>query len=356
MTKLTVNTVQLQNAVAKATKCSGFNKLLPITTMIGIKFNGTDLVFTTTDGTNYLYISLGVGSDETFDVTVDADKFSKLVSKLTSEQITLEVTDAYLLISGNGDYKLSLQLDDKGENLIYPDPLKDVPVEISDKKISKTVIDLMLNSLKPSLSQTAGSVYTNYCVGKVIASTDRVMLGIFDEEVVDEQLLFSRQFVDLLGLANDDVNFELSGDYMIARCGDMVLCAKKSANVTDYNIDALNKLLGFDYDAFCRVNKSALLATLERLAIFVGQYDDSAINIHFTNDSMELSSLNSSGVEVIDFMESKNAQDTTIKINILRLITQLKAYASDSVDIYYSNGKFIKLNDGKLTQIIALML
>lgn len=354
--KLTVNTIQLQNAVAKATKCSGFNKLLPITGMMGIKFTGTELVFTTTDGTNFLYITLDVGSSEAFDVTVDAEIFSKLVSKLTSEQITLEVTDSYLLVSGNGDYKLSLQLNDDGNNLVYPDPLKDVPVEISDLKISKVVIDMMLNALKPSLSQVVGSVYTNYYVGKVLATTDKVMLGIFDDKVIDDDLLFSRSFVDLLGLATDDVAFELSGDYMIARCDDMTLCAKKSDNVTEYNVEGLNKMLGFEFDAYCKVNKSALLATLERLAIFVGQYDDSAINIHFTNTGMELSSLNSSGVETVDFMEVKNAKDMTIKINILRLIIQLKAYASDSVDIYYGNEKLIKLNDGKLTQVIALIV
>jgi hypothetical protein len=63
----------------------------------------------------------------------------------------------------------------------------------------------------------------------------------------------------------------------------------------------------------------------------------------------------SNGIERVDYTESKDTIDLTIKINIDRFRNQLKAYSSDVVDLYYGSDICIKLVDGDLTQVIALI-
>ena len=98
------------------------------------------------------------------------------------------------------------------------------------------------------------------------------------------------------------------------------------------------------------------MSTLERISIFVGDFEDNVIKLHFTDKSIEIQSMSSSGIESVNYMEHKSATDFTAKINVAMLITQLKAYGSDSVEIYYGNDKLLKLKDGKLTQVIAYVI
>lgn len=354
MKEIKLSTVTFQNAVAKAIKAAGFNKLLPITSMIGIKSVKNVLLLLTTDGTNSLYVKADAVSSDDFSIVVDAEVFAKLVSKTTSEFITLEITDNYLVVIGNGEYKLSLQLADDGSLLTFPDP---VDFDFgSDTKVNKSVIDVMLNSIKPSLSTQAGILYSNYYVGDVIVGTDRAMFSSFDDDSFGERLLLSRSFVDLLGLMSGDIEMYYDNDSVLAKDGNLLLYSKSKLSPDGFQEDKIKAILDIEMDSYCKINKQALLSTLERIAIFVGEFDDSAINIHFTKDGLEIMSMNSSGVETVEYMEHKFDNEFTAKINILRLIAQLKAYASDSVDIYFGNDKLLKLKDGKLTQVIAYMI
>lgn len=355
---MNVNTIKLQNAVAKVIKGAGFNKMLEVSRYIGIKIEGGRLYLTTTDGTNYMYVWVEVDTDEQFNISVDAEVFAKLISKTTTDEITFEATDSALVVKGNGTYTMPLELDDSGNVLVYPDPSASLGSNIGEAvTVSPSVIDAMITSLKPSLSSVEGSIYENYCVSDFIASTDRAMVSIFNEQIFKENnFMFSREFVDLLGIATEDIEFQIYDDYILALSKDMKICAKKPADTAEFDVDKMKKLMDISFDSFCRVNKSSLLALLERLALFVGAYDDGAINLEFKDDSLEVSSLKSNGIESIEYKEAKNAVDMKVKINVNRLLTQVKAYSSDTVDIYYGQAKFLKLSDGKLTQIIAYML
>lgn len=354
--KFETTTTMLQVLVSKAIKGAGFNKLLPITSMIGIYVDDKINLYTT-DGSNYLEISGDVVKADDFDITVDADTFAKLVSKLTSDTVTLEVKDNILIITGNGTYKLPLQMSDDGTPLKFPNR-NDNNLEVETiGELPQAAINYMVMSLKPSLSTNVSSVYSNYFVGEFLASTDRAMMCICDRASFDKPMLFSREFVDLLALAGSDVKLGIRScdDMIIALADGFVVQAKPVDGVDDYNVDGLKKLLNLELNSFCRVNKKALLSLLDRLSIFVGAYDDESIQIHFTDGAMEISSMSSDGVESIDYMEYSNFKEHTVKINVNRLITLLKAYASDFVDIYYGDNMCIKFVDGHLTELLALM-
>lgn len=358
MVKFECDTKVLQNATMKSIKAAGFNKMIPLTSMIGIGSRGDSFTLTSTDGTNYLYVDIDLQIEDDFSVVVDAEKFSKLVSKLTSDTVELVLSADSLIVNSNGEYKLALQLSDDGSVLEFPTPIMSAKVDFDKSvKLDKSVIDVMLNSIKPSLSTQAGNVYSNYYVGDVIVGTDRAMFSSFDNSSFGSNRLLSREFVDLLGLMPDDtVEIVFGEDEVVANSGNLSLYATQSASTEGFNADKISEIISTEMDSFCRVNKQALLSALERIAIFVGEFDETATKLKFTPDGLEISSMNTSGVETVDYMEFMFDTEFSAKISITRFITLLKSYGSDSVDIYFGNAKMLKLKDGKLTQVIAYML
>ena len=133
------------------------------------------------------------------------------------------------------------------------------------------------------------------------------------------------------------------------------VCTKIQTNVSEYNIEGITRFANLEVNSFCRIKKAEILDLLDRLSLFVSKFDDGAIKLHFTSDYIEVSSIASNGIERVDVMECKDAKDFEIKINIDRFRNQLKAYNSDSVDLYYGSDMCIKLVDGNMTQVIALI-
>lgn len=356
-----VQTTKLQNMVTKATKGLGSNKLIKMTSMIGIEVDNGTLCLTTTDATSYLYIFDKVSDDtDKFQCAVDADIFSKLVGKLTNEYTEMELNDNTLIVTSNGKYKIALEPDENGEAIIIPNPVKEIIPEDGDYLGILSVADIavMNDVLQPALSTNVGSCYANYIVGQFAVSTDRAMLSGYLKELFKENLLFTRDFVELLGLASDDVMlYRKADDVIIAEAVGVRVYTKLIANkdISEYSVDGINRMLDLKYDSYCKIRKSEILNTLERIAIFVSAYDEHAVNVKFTQDGIEVFSKQDRGAELVEYMEIKDFKDYQMKIDIHRWIAQLKAYKSDAVDLYFGNPMCIKMTDGDIAQIIALM-
>ena len=104
----------LKEAVNNSLKGTSNNALIPITQMIGIKLNNNKLHLLSTDMTNTLEMTLDKVLGDDIDITVEAEKFGKLISKMTSPEIDLSVKDDVLIVKGNGTYKIPLISDEEG--------------------------------------------------------------------------------------------------------------------------------------------------------------------------------------------------------------------------------------------------
>lgn len=353
----TFTTERLKQLVSYAIQGAGFNKLLELSTMMGIRVEDGELYLNTTDGTNYLSVSDRCVADN-MDITVNAEVFSKLISKINSETVDMEVVDNTLVITGNGKYTLELIPDESGNLLSFPDKFPDETTEIG--KISATDLAVINSAVKVSLSQVAGSAYSSYFFGDRIVSTDRAMMSVFNRTVFDTPYLINKPFVDLMGIGATDVTLSKQGDILVAEANigeycSINICTILPNNIEEFNVEGISKFMSLEVNSFCRFKKAQMLELLDRLSLFVSKFDDGAIELHFTDSYIEVSSLASNGIERVDYTESKDTQDITIKINIDRFRNQLKAYSSDVVDLYYGSEVCIKLVDGDLTQIIALI-
>lgn len=353
----TFTTERLKQLVSYAIQGAGFNKFLELSTMMGIRVESGELYLNTTDGTNYLSVSDRCVADN-MDITVNAEVFSKLISKINSETVDMEVVDNTLVITGNGKYTLELVPDENGDLLSFPDKFPDETTEIGT--ISASDLTVINNAVKVSLSQVAGSVYSSYFFGDVVASTDRAMMSTFNRNVFGTPYLINKSFVDLMCIGATDVTLSKSGDVLVAEANisencSINICTTLPNSAEDFNIEGINKFMALEVNSFCRFKKAQMLELLDRLSLFVSKFDDGAIELHFTDKYIEVSSMASNGIERVDYTESKDTIDLTIKINIDRFRNQLKAYSSDVVDLYYGSDICIKLVDGDLTQVIALI-
>ena len=355
---LTINTAKLQEMVSKVIRGAGNNKLLPITCMLGIDLSDNVFTLETTDGVNYLFISDDVSGDD-FEVTVYADTFAKLISRMTCENVSMTLTDKFLEINGNGTYKVDLPFDENGQIVKFPNPtLNKNFVSVKDSLYTSTV-NMILNSVKPALAVTTEAPqYTAYWVGDMVVATDSFKIAGYEMSVFEEPRLISAQTMELLSITSSpEFSVLVNADddtEILFNSNDCQVFTKLVSGIEDFSIDAIKGLLASEFVSSCEVSKVQLLQLLDRLSLFVRPFDDGNINMVFTNEGIVISSLANSGSELIPYSTINDFADFSCSVNINLLQSQVKSNINDLVKIYFGKPESIKIKDGKITKIVAL--
>ena len=357
--KLTLSTQKLKELVSRSIKGVGNNKLIPITSLMAIELKNSVLTLITTDSTNFLYVREEKIAGDDFYVVVDASQFSKLISKMTCDSVTLSIKEGVwtLDIRGNGNYRLELPLDEDGHPIIYPDPYARLTDVQDCGFINKTTVRVILDSIKPSLAVTLDNpCYTGYYVGERVVATDACKIADLNVEILENPTLISSEMMDLLSVMYAErIKVDRSGDDIIFSTPDCIVIGKILDGFDEFAIDAITNLLDTEYNSYCKVPKSKLLQLLDRLALFVGPYDKNAVNLTFTDRGLQVSSLATSGIELVEYLASENFKDFTCSIDINMLIQEVKAIKNDVIELYYGDDNAIKLVDGNITLIVALL-
>jgi len=358
--KLTMKTEKLKEMVSKAIKGVGNNKLIPLTSLMAIEVKDNKFTLITTDATNYLYVVEDKVVADDFYVVVDANVFSKLISKMTSENVTLEVASGVwvLNVKGNGAYKIELPLDEDGEPIKYPDPLTKADLHTwTQKTINRSTVQVILDTIKPALAVTLENpCYTGYYVGDHVVATDTYKIASMDVPLFTNPRLVSAEFMDLLAVITDEkITVYMTDTDIVCSTPDCIVYGKFMEGLDDYAIEAIMGLVDSKFDSFCSVSKNAILQLLDRLSLFVGTYDKNAIHLTFTQNGLQVSSKAASGVEIINYVSSTNFRDFTCAIDIQMLMQEIKAIQNDVIEIYYGGDNAIKLVDGNIKIVVALL-
>ena len=361
--KFTTNTALFQEMVAKAIKGAGMSNDLYITQLMSISLKDNRLTLETTDNNNYLYVSQDKVAGDDFSVVVVADKFSKLISKLTCENVTLEIPLAKageldkLVVKGNGKYTIELPYDENGELIEFPDPVS----ESSDKlwntgEVQLSTIRHILNTAKASLLVGKEDMcYSDYYVGDRVVSTDTYKICGINIKMFDEPKLISPQLMDLLDvMSSENIDIRYDSETVIFETGDVTVYGLVEEGISEYQIDAISGLLDEDFPSSCKIEKQSLLQMIDRLSLFVDVFDKNSVYLTFTNDGLMISSKQDSGSEVIPYSESSNFKPYTCCLDIDLFKTQVKAYQDDMIELFYGKDNSIKMVNGNTVQIVAL--
>ena len=350
-----VVTSRMKDAVNKAIKGAGFNNLIPITSMIGIKLSDGKLRLLTTDMTNTLCIIIDKVAGDDMDITVDADKFGKLIAKTTSEDIDLSVKDDVLFVKANGTYKIPLISDEEG--LVTFPALSETKGKTTNAKLTSIMQAYNIN--KSALAKTLENpALTGYYCGDMVISTDANVITFNDFKMFeqDEPLLISPQLMQLLTLnKQEDIKLIADKTLLTFIADDMVVQGAVMEGIEDFPADDVKAYLDEAFTSSCKVPKDLLLATLDRLALFIEPYDKNGAYFTFGRKGINIHSKKDASTEVINYVESKDFEPFVCCVDIPMLKEQLQANPDDTVKICYGNEDALKIESGKVTQVIALL-
>ena len=355
--KFTIQTELMKDVVARAIKGAGNNKLIPITSMMCIELKEGELTVITTDATNYLYIKEHHVAGDNFYVVVDANQFAKLVSKMTCENITMTIDEKLytMKVKGNGNYTMELPLDEDGEPVKFPDAYATKCTNVVE--CNRSTIMAILETIKPALAVTMENPqYTAYYMGDKVVATGSYKIASLAIPMFDTPKLVSSEFLDLVAVMRaEKIIVNLSDTDIVFETPDCTIFGKFVDGIDDFAIEPITNLIEQEFDSHCAVPKNDLLQMLDRLSLFVGTYDKNAVDLTFTNQGLQVSSKASSGVEILPYVNSENQVDFTCAVDIQMLVNEVKAIQNDLIEIYYGDDSSIKLVDGNITIVIALM-
>ena len=350
-----VVTSRMKEAVNKAIKGAGFNNLIPITSMIGIKLSDGKLRLLTTDMTNTLCIIIDKVAGDDMDITVDADKFGKLIAKTTSEDIDLSVKDDVLFVKANGTYKIPLISDEEGL-ISFPD------VNIGSRQNAKTKLSSVMqayNINKSALAKTLENpALTGYYCGESVISTDAnvITFNQFKMFDIENPILISAQQMQLLTLnTKEDIEVLISGNSIQFVTEDVVIDGALMEGIEDFPANEVNAYLDEAFTSSCKVPKDLLLSVLDRLALFIEPYDKNGAYFTFGRKGINIHSKKDASTETINYVESKDFAPFVCCVDIPMLKEQLQANPDDTVKICYGNENALKIESGKVTQVISLL-
>ena len=358
--QLSIKADSLKEMVARAIKGVGNNKLIPLTSLMCISVDNGVLTLVTTDATNYLYIRKELEDADDFYAVVPVDVFSKLVARMTCEKVTLSVVQGKILeVKGNGTYSIELPVDESGNAVRYPDPMAEVKLEGEGKEIKAETIRSILNSVKPSLAVTLElPCYTGYYLGDRVFGTNTYKIACLDVKLVDKPILVAADTMNLLAVMTaDKVKMDVLDEALVFTSPDCWVYSSKMPGIEEFQIDAINDLVDTAFANVVELPKPTVLQILDRLSLFVSPYDKNGINLDFTDKELQISSKTSNGVETIPY-SAANLSDTpefSCEIDIEFFTTQVKAQTGNVIKLFYGEENSIKMVDGDLTQIVALM-
>lgn len=351
-----ISSERLKEAVNTAGKGCGFNKLIPLTELIGIQLKDGKLKLYSTDMTNFLTVTVDKVSGEDTNICVEAEKFTKLVSKITSSEIELNINEDYLVVKGNGVYKLPIIMDEEG--IVEFPQNKEIVINSGEVKLTSVLsaYNINKNALAKTLEQPC---LTGYYCGEKVISTDSVVItfnnfSMFGKDF--EPMLISPQMMYLLTLNNEEnIKFGVDGESLVFSTDNIEIRGPKLSGIEDYPIEPINKYLDVNFESKCKISKQLVLDVLDRLSLFISQYYKNGAYFTFGRKGLKIYSKKDASVETVNYIESDNFISFTCLVDIVMLKEQLQACPEDTITVWYGNENALKIETGNIIQIIALL-
>lgn len=357
-----IETKILKELSSKAFSVCSFNKMLPLTELLEININKEDLTIrATNENVINLFVSAKIkDNDQEMRVVVDANIFNSLISKITTEFIELDITDKALMINGNGVYYLDIRVDESGEIIKFPE------IAIDESKATK---DINLIELRKKLAICRSAIpdnfdapeLNNYYLKDIVLSTNAYKITAItnNDELKEEELFISKDMGNILiSLDYGSAKYYKEDNNFIVVGPNFKLVGTTGEDLDKYPLDPIKAKLGEQFTYKTIVAKKELLNLLDRLSLFVSEYDSNAINILFLPDKMKITSQKKTGDEDIKYKEAiKELTEFNCSVSILNLKSQIESLPDEDIEIYFGGCEdSIKIVDKNITQIVSFMM
>ena len=355
MKTMTIKTETLQTLMAKAVKGASNSRFNVLTSLVHVVLENGTLYITTTDSDNYLTLIQKDVTGEDVSFTLNVNTFSKLISKTSSENIKISVSDDSISVTGNGTYKIPIQLDVDGSEIKYPTH------EINSPEISGTVKSSVLKTIvqynKPSLALTMEKPYlTRYmCAKDCVISGDEYNICQNNVPTFNVDTLVSSIVMDLLCMVEEEeISYKIYQNNIIFETPTMKLFAILPDGKDDYPVSVIKDITSAEYPSDCIISKNTMINVIDRLSIFINDDDQNGLYMTFTKDGIKMESMKNDAVESVPYQGSNNFKDFTCCVGVDSFRKQLMSRSGESVHIYYGDDSTLTLKEGNIIQVISL--
>lgn len=355
MSKIKIGTVCFQDLVARAVKGASENRLLPITSMMSVELKSGTLTLTTTDTANTLKVMTKSIEGDDFYAVVPVDLFSKLIAKMTSDNIELILNDTNLEVKGNGTYNVPLPVDEDGI-VKFPSYSfeKDGEGEVIELSSIRNILDINKASVAKSIDTPC---LCGYYLGDKVITTDEQTICFNDMQLVFDEYLISPEMMELLALCKDDkIKWWYKDGYFLFETDTFILYGAEHDGKDLFPAQEVLEYLEESFPSRCKLPKLLLQNVVDRLSLFIEPYDKNGAYFTFTQDGVKVTSKKSSSNELIQYMESEGFAPFKCCLDIPMLKDHIDASPGDSIELWYGHEACIKLTSGDVVQVIALLV
>ena len=261
------------------------SELSALTETLELKTVGNILYLSVTNKEYYVSVKFQLDHEEEFHASVNATLFLKLIAAVTSEQIELTVTESYMNVKANGNYKIPL--------IFENEQLLEVPaITIDNPTITMTIASSILDSIvnyntkQLSLGTVAKPVQKMFYIDELgcITFTTGACVNTFNLEKPVKILLNSR-LVNLFKLfKGTSVDFTLGYDaisdtliqtkvaFVTPNITLTAITGCDDALLAQVPVDAIRTRANKHYDSTVVLNVAEVSEAINRLLLFSAGY------------------------------------------------------------------------------------
>jgi DNA polymerase III sliding clamp (beta) subunit (PCNA family) len=348
-----IKTKILKTMLSKAMRAVVNNKMLPLTGLISIStFTDGYIQLVTYDGNNFLSVVQDIGSTEDYYVVVEATSFNNLINKLTEDVVTLTNKDRYLEVTcGKSRYKFDIAWEDEDRMVEFPIP----QVDINDF-IEVPLKDLMVvwTKNKPSSADTyERPELTGAYFGDKIITTNGSLACITNLKPFKTPILFNYSTLKLLqSMEGNTLRVGIKDNYVCITDEISTILGNLMKEVDCYPARQILEFLSLDFPFTVQLNRTDILSALERLNIFVKEYEKNIISMVISDNLLVLKSLSNNAEDVIELNSTYDYYACNVDFTFLK--QQISSCSADVVNIKFGRDVVMLIEEELTTYVIAL--
>ncbi len=349
-------TNNLVDLVSKAYKGVGNNKLIPITSLIGLQFSSDGFYVRSYDGLNEVVIKdASIKRDYELqyeEVVVNANILKSLLDKITTENIYLELTPNKLIITGNGEYFLDIVYDENVPLTMKRLDFNDYGSETYNIKKSDLLVAVTNNEASVDLNNQI-ICETGALFSKKLITTDEILATLTDVELVkDKKFLFSYSTLHLVDIFNkDELIFKVNGNTFKLTDGINYIVGNFVQGLDEYPEESLLGLVGEDVSCV-GIKTQELIDSLNRLSIFVKAFDKDDLNMILEKNTLTLKTNLSNAVEVLKVC-GEPVEYKEFNVSLTKFLGQLSHIVEEEILLRYNSETFIRFDTANSIYLIA---
>ena len=311
---IAIRTEELNLICAKILNAVETNGLSEITELVELRLKDKDFCLQVTNREYFVRVKLATDIQEEFHATVKAETFLKLISKVTTEFVTLSIEGNSLLVAGNGKYNIPLVYEND-EVLTLPE-IKLNNITNSFKIPGATLNSIYVyNSRQFAMGSAVNPIQNSYYIDDKGAITFTTGATVNKFNLPSKiSLLLSPKIVKLFKLfKNDDIEFEISQEMAVNvpqtkinfKSPDVELTAVLAMNDSDiqkFPVQQIRDRAFSDYDNTIVINRNELLQAIDRLLVFSNNSLNKYGRFEFAADKVTIKDYSENNQESITYV------------------------------------------------------